>query len=114
MKKHKNQTNIHQKSAQTRSKIGPKSVPEPTSLQSPFLDRFWIDFGLNLGPSWEAKSGHVGAMLAKKLIFETSRQHCKTDLIFNTFEDPLETDFGSILHSKITPSSEQNRSQEQW
>ena len=39
-------------SAQNLFTIGPKSVPEPTSLRSPFWDKCWTEFGPNLGPSW--------------------------------------------------------------
>ena len=44
-----NRPKIDPKSSQNRPKIVPKSVSEPTSLSKPFLDRFWLHFGANLG-----------------------------------------------------------------
>jgi len=68
---------IDQKSFQNRAKIAPKSVPKRSKIGSgtdfaskTVLGPILSPFCPNLGPSWGAKSGHVGAMLAQKSIFE--------------------------------------------
>ena len=103
----KNRARNHPKIYQNRSKIVPKSAPGPIWLPRPFSDRFLSNFGSNLGPSWGPSWVQVGAMLAKKLIFGGSRRHAKTTMISNTLRDPLGTDFGTILVSKIEPKSVQ-------
>ena len=99
----------HTKIQQYRSKIVPKSAPGPTWPPKPFSDRFLSNFGSNLGPSWGPSWVQVGAMLAKKLIFEGSRRHAKTTMISNTFRDPLLdrfwNDFGIQNRAKIGPRS---------
>ena len=104
LKSTKHRSKIGTKSIQNRSKIGSRSRSEAKSALEAILN----DSGSNLEPSWGAKSGHVGGMLAPKNLFEGSKRHCKTYLIFSTLEDRLGTDFRSILESKMAPISEQN------
>ena len=93
------------KSTKNRPKICPKWVQNQLWSRRRFGVRFCTDFGPIFGPTWGHLGGQVGAMLAKKLIFGSSRRHAKTIMISNTFRDPLGTDFGSILVSKIEPKS---------
>ena len=111
-----NSTNNHPKINQHRPKVDPKSVqnrpklvPESVLEQTSLPRRFW---GQNLRSSWEPKSGHVGAMLAKKLIFLWSAKQQETNMIFNSFRRPPGTDFGTIFGPKLDPKSAQKRSQE--
>ena len=108
----KSRTRNRIKNYQNLSKIVPKSALGPTWLPKPFSDRFLSNFSSNLGPSWGPSWAQVGAMFAKKSIFGISRRHAKTTMISNTFWDPLGTDLGTILGSKIEPKSVQDRSQE--
>ena len=112
----KNQRNIVPNSAKNRPKIVPKSAQNGSKISSgadvasesvfvPILDRFLAQLGAILGAK-------LGPCRAKKLIFGGSRRHAKTTMISNTLRDPLGTDFGTILGSKIVPKSVQNRSQE--
>ena len=101
-----------QKSTKNHPKIGPKWVQNQLWSRRRFGVRFCIDFGPIFRPTWGHLGGQVGAMSGKKLIFGGSRRHAKTTMISNTLRDPLGTDFGTILGSKIDPKSVQNRSQE--
>ena len=93
-------------------KIVPKSALGPTWPPRPFLNRFWFNFGSNLGPSWGGKMGSCWGHVGQKMILGGSWRHSKSTKISNTFRDPLGTDFGTILGSKIEPKSVQDRSQE--
>ena len=101
-----------QKSPKNRPKICSKWVQNQLWSRRRFGVRFCADFGPIFGPTWGHLGGQVGAMLGKKLIFGSSRRHAKTTMISNTLPDPLGTDFGTILGSKIEPKSVQHRSQE--
>ena len=91
--------------AKNRSKIDQKSIQNRLWNRFRFRDPFRSDFGPILVPTWGHLGGQVGAMLAKKSIFGSSGRHAKTTMISNTIRDPLGTDFGAILGSKIGPRS---------
>ena len=51
-----------------RSKIGSGADLAPEAVFEPILVQFWLQLGAVLGARW----GHVGAMLAEKLILGAS------------------------------------------
>ena len=69
-----------------------------------------------LGPMWTAvgapPGGHVGAMLAQKLVLGGPGWLSKATMKFDTFSNRFGNDFGSILGSKMEPKSVQDWSQE--
>ena len=96
---------IDQTSSQNLPKMGPKSALEPTSLRSPFLYRFWTDFGPNFGPSWGPSCGHV----CQKINFWKFPKACKNDHDFQHPSGPSWDRFWSGLgiqnRAKIGPRS---------
>ena len=99
-------------STTNRPRIDPKSIQNRFQSRFRFWDRFWTDFDPILDPTWGHLGGQNRSMLAEKSFFEGSRRQSKTTMIFNTLRDPLGSDFGPIVGSKIEPKSMQNRSQE--
>ena len=69
-KSFQNRFKIDPKTVQDRSKIGPGTDIASETLFRPILVAFWAQ----LGPSWGPKSGHEGAMLAKKSVQEGIRK----------------------------------------
>ena len=96
---------IDPKSMNNRPKIGSGADLASETIFGPIFVQFWFQLRTYLGPSWGPSWVQVGAMLAKKLIFGSSRRHAKTAMISNTFRDPLGTDVGTIWGSKIGPRS---------
>ena len=78
----------------------------------PFWDRFGHHLGLHMGSLLKPSGGHVGAMLAQKLILGGPGWLSKSTMKFDTFSNRFGTDFGSILGSKMEPKSVQDRSRE--
>ena len=80
------------------------------------LDPFWVRFGqklgFHLGSILKPSEGHVGVMLAQKLILGGPGWLSKSTMKFDTFSNRFGFDFGSILGSKMEPKSVQDRSQE--
>ena len=108
-----------QKFYQNRSKICQNSILEGFGghLSSFGLPRFvlgpiWTAVGAPLGVVFEAKWGHIGTMLAQKLILGGPGWHSKSTMKFDTLLNRFRTDFGSILGSKMEPKLVQDRSQE--
>ena len=77
-----------------------------------FRDRFGHQLGFHMVSFLRPSGGHVGAMLAQKLILGGPGWLSKSTMKFDTFLDRFGTDFGSILGSKMEPTSVQDRSQE--
>ena len=76
------------------------------------LGPIWTPVEAPLGVVFEAKWGHVGTMLAQKLILGGPGWHSKSTMKFDTLLNRFRTDFGSILGSKMEPKLVQDRSQE--
>ena len=78
----------------------------------PFWDRFGHQLGLHVGSFLKPSGGHVGAMLAQKLILGGPGWPSDATMKFDTFLNRFGTDFVSNLGSKMDPKSIQDRSQE--
>ena len=104
-----NRQNINQ----NQQKIDQNSILEGLGAilgsPDPFWDRFGHQLGFHLGSFLRPSGGHVGAMLAQKLILGGPGWLSKSTMKFDTFSNRFGTDFGSILGSKMEPKSVQDR-----
>ena len=78
----------------------------------PFWDRFGHQLGLHLGSFLKSSGGHIGPMLAQKMILGGPGWLSKSIMNFDTFSNRFGSDFESILGSKMEPKSVQDRFQE--
>ena len=116
---YKNVSNIDQisstfqsKSIENQPKFDPGGSGGHLGSPDPFWDRFGHQLGLLLGSLLKPRGGHVGAMLAQKLILGGPGWLSKATMKFDTFLNRFGTDFVSIVGSKMEPKSIQDRSQE--
>ena len=97
---------------QNRPKNQPKFDPGGSGghlgSPDPFWDRFGHQLGFHLGSILTPSGGHVGAMLAQKLILGGPGWLSKSTMKFDTFSNRFGTDFGSILGSEMEPESGPN------
>ena len=108
----KNQQKIQSKSTKNQPKVDPGGSGGHLGSPDPFWDRFGHQLGFHLGSILRPSGGHVGAMLAQRLILGGPGWLSKSTMKFDTFSNRFGTDFGSILGSKMEPKSIQDRSQE--
>ena len=105
-----NRSEIDPKTVQHRSKIGPKSASEPTSLPTSILDRFGTVFGPFWARSWRPLSGLSGVKLgsswSKNRFLEVLDGVQKRTWCWI----PFWTDFWSVLGRFWDAKSSQNRS----
>ena len=107
-----NSTKFQSKSTKNRPKVDPGGFGGHLGSPDPFWDRFGHQLGFHLGSFSRPSEGHVGTMLAQKLILGGPGWHSKATVMFDTFLTRFGTDFESFLGSKMEPKLVQDRSQE--
>ena len=90
---------------QNQQKINQNSILEGLgAIWAPQI-RFGVDLDTNWGSTWgrflRPSGGHVGAMLAQKLILGGPGWLSKSTMKFDTISNRFGSDFGSILGSKM-------------